>query len=62
MDVLREGGCELFIHLALPRYSYMKIRAKEVGVLYQEAGVTAGVLVMGQVYLSTRREETQGEV
>lgn len=33
----------------------MKLKAKEVGVLYQEAGITAGVLVMGQVY------ETRGD-
>jgi hypothetical protein len=56
MDVLREGGCGWFIHLALPRDSYMKIRAKEVGVLSEDAGVTAGILVMGQVY------ETRGDV
>ena len=33
----------------------MEIRAKEVGVLIQEAGVTAEVLVMGQVY-ETRKD------
>jgi hypothetical protein len=38
----------------------MKIKAKEVGVLYQEAGVTAGVLVMGQVYET--RADTGGSV
>lgn len=55
MEVVREGRCEWFIQLALPRGSYMKLKAKEVGVLYQEAGITAGVLVMGQVY------ETRGD-